>query len=298
MRILTIDIGGTAIKSGLFTGERELVEEREIPSDGKEGGEAVMRRALELIGTYRGFDRVGVSTAGQVDCASGSILYANENIPGYTGMRVTERITHQYNVPAHAENDVNCAAIGEAAYGAGAGKDPFLMLTYGTGIGGGVILGGRVFRGSGGRAGHLGHIITHVGGRACACGGRGCYEQYASTTALVTAAKKISTTFTNGREIFYNGFEENDEIVRVIDEWAFEIAAGLASLVHAFDPACIALGGGIMNERYLIDRIRARLPELVMKPYRPVEVVQARLKSKASLYGALKIALDHVQPHK
>ncbi len=164
-------------------------------------------------------------------------------------------------------NDVNAAAIGEGAFGAAKGFSDFLCLTFGTGIGGGIILGGKVLRGSGGVAGEVGHLITHKDGLPCGCGGRGCYEQYASTTALVRDAKKVCPSCENGRIIFQEMAAGNTAVKGAVDKWIEEIACGLASLIHTFNPPCIVLGGGIMNEPYIQEGLETALRAVAMESF-------------------------------
>ncbi len=289
MEILALDIGGTAIKSALFE-KGEPRQFGELDSCGKDGGEAVMDRAIGLARQYSGFGCIGVSTAGQVDPASGTILYANKNIPGYTGMKVAERLAHETGVPVFVENDVYCAALGEMAHGAVQGQPDFLMLTYGTGIGGAVVREGKIFRGAHGVAGELGHIVTHADGRACACGGKGCYEQYASSTALVNLAMQRRPELKNGRLLFAAVQQGDALATEVLEAWMDEVEAGLAGLLHVFDPGCIVLGGGIMNEEAIVQRIQQHLPQRLMPPYRSVPLVAARLGNKAGLFGAAAMA--------
>ena len=126
MRILAADIGGTAIKVGEVTDSGELVSFSEHPSESKQGGPALMERLLRILDGYSGYDRIGISTAGQVDSVKGEILFANENIPNYTGMKIKEMLETRYHVPVAVENDVNAAAIGEGAFGAAKGFKDYL----------------------------------------------------------------------------------------------------------------------------------------------------------------------------
>lgn len=293
MKILAADIGGTAIKVGEVSGTGELLSFAEHPSDGKQGGPALMERLFRILDGYRGYDRIGISTAGQVDAFRGEILFANENIPYYTGTKVKSLLEAHYHVPTAVENDVNAAALGEGAFGAAKGFSDYLCLTYGTGIGGGVVLGGSLLRGTGGVAGEVGHIVTHKDGLPCACGSRGCYEQYASTTALVREARKVCPAWENGRVIF-EALNAGDPAAKsVVDAWIDEVACGLASLIHVFNPPCVVLGGGIMNEPYIQEQLQARLDSLVMPSFRKgLAVVRARLGNKAGLLGAATWAMD------
>lgn len=286
MRVLALDIGGTAIKAALFE-DGTPCDFLEHACDGRQGGEVVLQNVFSVVGRYFGYACVGISTAGQVDADTGTISYANQNIPGYTGMPLAQRVAQCAGVPAFAENDVNCAAMGEAMFGAARGVGNFLMLTYGTGIGGCVIQNGQVYRGAGGNAGELGHMVTHANGRLCACGGRGCYEQYASTTALVAAAAKVDAGLENGRQVMEAAEAGNAAVQEVFAAWLCEVEAGLAGLVHLFDPGCIVLGGGIMARPGIVDSLQQSLPKRLMPPYCKVPLRAAQLGNMAGLYGAV-----------
>ena len=143
MKILAIDIGGTAIKYGITDENFNVCEFYEIPSEAKLGGDHLMLKVLSIVGTYYGgVDCVGISTAGQVNSEEGRIIFANESIPHYTGTEIKKMITEKYDIPVVVENDVNSAATAEAMFGSGKGSNDFLCLTYGTGVGGAVWLGG------------------------------------------------------------------------------------------------------------------------------------------------------------
>ena len=179
MATMVLDIGGTAIKSGLFDGET-LSDIQETPTEAGLGGAHVVQRSKDIIASYRErcpFDRIGISTAGQVDPVSGQIIYANENIPGYTGTRLGEIIAQTFHVPTAVENDVNAAAIGESVFGAGKGRREFVCLTYGTGVGGAIFSGGRLYSGCSYSAGEFGAIVTHPEDRDIGSDMfSGCYE--------------------------------------------------------------------------------------------------------------------------
>lgn len=287
MKIYAVDIGGTSIKSGwVEDGQVTQAEETETPA--RAGGEAVMDAVASILEAHPGFARIGVSTAGQVDSSAGVIRFANENIPHYTGMRVKERLEKRFGVPVAVENDVNSAAIGEAHYGAGRGCANFLCLTYGTGVGGAIFIDGRLYTGSSNSAGEFGHLIIHEGGALCGCGGRGCYECYASVSALVHRAMQLDTSLNSGRAIFQH--MEDSAVRRILDDWIQEVVTGLVSLVHIFNPERILLGGGIMSQTYILDSIRKYLYNKVMPSYRNVQICQAQLHNSAGLLGAAWLA--------
>jgi glucokinase len=292
VKILAFDIGGTAIKIGVINEEGQILESRETPTLAKEGGEALINRILNIIGEYKNIDRVGISAAGQVDHIQGKIIFASENLPGWTGMEIKKRIEEAYNIPVVVENDVNAAAIGEAFYGAAVENNTFLCLAYGTGIGGAIVENGKIYRGAFGSAGEFGHTITHVGGKHCTCGGRGCYETYASTSALVNSCiQELSMKEANGRAIFELLEEGNEDVKKILEEWLFEVVIGLVNFVHIFNPSLIVLGGGIMTQPYIIKYIQENLHKYVMPNYSKVNIKSAKLGNNAGILGAAHLAI-------
>ena len=284
MRILTFDIGGTEIKYAICDENFNLTEKKSIPTNAHEGGKRIIERVLEIAKTVENIDRIGISTAGQVDSINGRIIFATDSIPGYTGTEIKAIVEAETGLPTAVENDVNSAAIGEAVFGAAKGCDNFICLTYGTGIGGAIYLDGKLFTGNSFSAGEFGHIVTHAGGKSCTCGGCGCYEAYASANALVSSvSEKLGKTM-NGREIFENF--ENPEIRNIIDEWIDEIVIGLKGLVYIFNPALIVCGGGIMSQSYITDEINARLQKELMASFGKVKVVKALMGNDANKLGA------------
>lgn len=288
MKILAFDIGGTEIKYALCDEYFNLSDQNSVPTNAQEGGKAIISRVVEIIKSYDGIDRVGISTAGQVNSAKGEIIFASDNIPNYTGTKIKETVETETGIPTAVENDVNCAALGEALFGAAKGYSDFICLTYGTGIGGGIFINGELYRGTAFAAGEVGHLITHAGGRKCTCGGEGCYEAYASAKALVNSAEKLLSRPVNGKEVFE--CFDNPEIRKLIDGWIDEIVIGLKSLVYIFNPSLIVLGGGIMNETYIINEINKRLQPSVMPSFRNVKAVKAAAGNSAGKLGAAYLA--------
>lgn len=290
MKIAVLDIGGTSIKAGTYE-DGKLGSFQEFDTEAKKGGEFVINRAQDILKSFGSFDRIGISTAGQVDSERGIIRYANSNIPGYTGMEIKVRMEEQFNVPTAVENDVNAAAIGEANYGAGIDFNDFLCLTYGTGIGGAIVIKRKVYKGSNFCAGEFGAIPIHAYERdAKADMFSGCYERYASTTALVKNARAVDSSLVDGRKIFER--IEEEAVQKIVDNWILEIVYGLTSLIHIFNPSCIILGGGVMKQKYILNKLQDVLYNSIMDSYKSVIIRPAQLGNTAGLLGAVQCAKE------
>lgn len=290
MKILTFDIGGTAIKYGICNDDFELIEKHSVPTEAKLGGQHIIEKVIEIIESFSDIDRVAISTAGQVDSQNGIVVYSTDNIPYYTGMMVKSIVENKTGIPCFVENDVNSAAVGEAKFGAAAGCSDFICLTYGTGIGGAIFLDGKLYKGSGNSAGELGHMITHAGGKQCTCGGEGCYECYASAKALLTSITRNTGEDLNGFQIFEKKNFERPEIRSEIDKWIDEIISGLINIIYIFNPPLIVLGGGILNEDYIIELIDRKIYNKLMDNYKNVNIVRAKLGNDAGMLGAAYLA--------
>ena len=246
-----------------------------------------------LINAQEGYDAIGISTAGQVNAKEGYIIFANENIPNYTGIRIREELEREFHVPVVVENDVNSAAMGEAVYGAGRAHKDFLCLTYDTGVGGAIVQEKEVYHGSSFSAAEFGAIVTHAEERINSTSffdGR--YERYASTTALVRNAMAYDPRLDNGRKIFEN--LDDPKVMAILDSWVDEIMLGLSSLTHIFNPSCIILGGGIMVQPLILEKIRQKVSKYIMPSFSHVAIKPAELDNSAGLLGANYLAVQYV----
>ena len=290
MKILVFDIGGTSIKHG-YCVDNTLVEVHETPTDAKKGGRHVIDTVISLIKEQDGYDAIGISTAGQVNAEKGSIIYANSNIPNYTGMQIREELEALFHVPVAVENDVNSAALGEAISGAGRTFDNFLCLTYGTGVGGAIIQEKAVYHGSSFSAAEFGAIVTHGTERKQSADYfDGCYERYASTTALVKKAMEYDPSLDNGKKIFAR--LDDPKVMEILDAWVDEIMIGLATLTHIFNPSCIIVGGGIMVQPLIIEKMHEKMNQYIMPSFAHVKILPAELGNTAGLLGAHHLAVS------
>ena len=186
----------------------------------------------------------------------------------------------EFHVPAAVENDVNAAAIGEAVFGAGRNRNDFVCLTYGTGVGGAIFANGKLYSGSSYSAGEFGGMIIHPQDRDASKDiFSGCYERYASATALET-----DPALTDGRTIFAD--QEEPAVKKIIDRWIMEIVYGLITVVHMLNPSCIILGGGVMDQPYVLQQIQEKLYQNIMPSFGHVEVKKAELGNQAGMLGA------------
>lgn len=285
MRIGALDIGGTNIKACLFE-DGIAGPLREAPTLAKQGN--VLDRAAELAASLGDFDAIGISTAGQVDPDTGVIRYANENLPGYTGTDVKGFFERRFGKPAAVINDVYAAALGEGTRGAAQGNPDYICLTYGTGIGGGIVLGGKPYYGRGASAGvMMGGLITHPEAMVPGDPFSGTYERFASTTALIAGAKKVDPSIGNGRQLFAR--QEEAPLKQVLDCWLEEVAAGICALVHCYNIPCVLLGGGIMEQPLVFNQAKRLTQERLIPGFRGVEIRQAALGNMAGLYGAASL---------
>lgn len=293
MKILAVDIGGTSIKLCISDEKGNISGFKEFDSEAEKGGKHLIERLIQIItDNFVTFHAIGISTAGQVNSQEGSIIYANENIPNYTGIRIKDIFEDRFGVPVKVENDVNAAALGEKNFGIGKNYSDFLCLTYGTGIGGAIIIDSKVYKGYNSSAGEFGHIILHPGGEECNCGCMGCYEMYASTTALVRRALKINKKYFNGRMIFEGLEQGNIKLEKILNDWVLQIAYGLVSLIHIFNPPAIIIGGGVMEQEKIVLQVRNKVEELIMGSFSKVNILKASLGNKAGILGAVSLHLS------
>lgn len=291
---LGIDLGGTGIKGGLVSRTGELLLEGSVRTPVERGRDGILQSLTSLIAdllqrTEAQPAAIGIGSAGRIDHRSGKVIYATDNLPGWTGTNLADIVSSRFGLPVVADNDVNAAAVGEAWVGAVPGVRSFAFVALGTGVGGALVEEGRLLHGARGGAGEVGHFILHPGGFACNCRQFGCLEQYCSGTALTRAAKRIDSSWSS-RTLMEQCNLGDARAEQVIDGFVADLAAGLISIRNMFDPAVIVIGGGLIESRAVWwNRLRSAIAAATPKE---LPLVPASLGNRAGIVGAAKLAMD------
>ena len=304
-----VDIGGTKIAAGVVDEEGTILETCKVPTPSTpEGVIDAIADAVRTVSATHQIDAVGIGAAGYVDDKRATVLFA-PNI-NWRHETLKDKVEQRVGLPVVVENDANAAAWGEYRFGAGQGHDDVVCITLGTGLGGGIIIGGKLHRGRFGVAGEFGHIRVVPDGLLCGCGSQGCWEQYASGRALVRYARqRAAATPENAVTLLGLGDGTVESIqgkhiseaarlgdpvavdsFRELARWA---GAGLADLASLFDPSAFIVGGGVSDEGDLVlEPIRKSFRRwLVGGQWRPhAQVLAAQLGGEAGLVGAADLA--------
>jgi glucokinase len=291
-----IDIGGTKIAVGIVAGDGRVVSRLECPTEPQRGFEiaftrmcGMLRECMTEAGASIG--GIGIGSTGPVDPFRGTIEDA-DLLPGWKGAPIVRRLSEEFSLEVAMENDGDAAALAEAAWGAGRGKRSFIYVTISTGIGAGIIVDGKLYRGVDGSHPELGHMVIDDSGVQCYCGARGCWEALASGPAMVEWMKANSP----GREWTAKEIcdlaEGGDELARrAVERESYYLGLGLANLVTVFSPDAIALGGGVMKSGSLFlegaRQVIRRNCRLV--PHEKTSVVPASLGDEVGLAGAARV---------
>ena len=307
-------MGGTFIKCGILDENGGMLVKDKTATP--QGYFPVVERIAEFV---RGLEKkagvtvsaVGVGAPGVSDSGTGTVVVSHnlkwENVP------LAKDLSAQLSLPVFLTNDANAAALGENFCGAGKEFSSVVLLTIGTGIGSGIVLGGKLFEGSCSAGAELGHETIRFDGKKCACGRRGCFEAYASASALVSLTKRKmrgcadsklwsvcggDIGAVNGKTVF-DGLRAGDALAReIFGIYIGYLAEGIANIVNAFRPEAVLLGGGISAEGdTLIAPLRERVNKLILGggAYAPVTIAAAKLGNDAGLCGAAKFAKDKTQ---
>ncbi len=310
-----VDLGGTKIYSLTATAEGEVLGEDRCPTQAAAGPEAVIgrlvesvRRALDQAGaTTDEIVGVGLSTPGPCDPARG-IVTNPPNLPGWGDVPLARFVSERLGVPTVLENDAAAACYGELRFGAGRGYQHIVYVTLGTGIGGGIIIDGRIYGGASGAAGEVGHLIIAEDGPLCGCGNRGCLEALASGLAI---AREAAAALDGGRcpvlaelvdeatptaELVHQAALQGDATAReIIERAGHHLGLGLAGLLNCFNPQALILGGGLLGlgDLYLEPAMRTARAGAFDQILADVTITQAKLRERAGALGAAALIIEH-----
>lgn len=284
-RFAAVDIGGTFVKYGLVDDGGRVSAAGKEPTDA--GGRAALQKQVtdivrRLAAQAPDIGGIGVSTAGVVDMEHGRIVYANDNMPGYTGTEWQCALEQTFGRPVRVVNDVYAAARAEAWVGAARGAANFVCLTIGTGVGGAAFVNGRLYVGAHRRATSVGYMTSPVPNRR--------FEQTASMAALVRTVSERTGESLDGKEIFRRARESGGVYEEILMEWFRSLAAGIANVICLFDPELVVIGGGVSREgKTLLERIRRELERVVPDPHvlNGVALCTAACGNHAGLIGAV-----------
>ncbi|MEU5941590.1 ROK family protein [Micromonospora sp. NPDC047548] len=291
--VVGVDIGGTKTAAALVGPGGEVLERREVSTPARSGPEAVLDAAAalaaDLLGAA-GAGPVGVGTAGTVDPATGSIRYATDSLPGWTGTPVADALAARLGREVRVTNDVNAAALGECWAGAGRDRAHVLLAAVGTGLGGAIVRNGRVEAGARGAAGEVGHLPAPGADRLrCGCDRYGHLEAIASGTGLAAAYAIATGTRVTGRAVADRA-AAGDEVARqVVDRAGRVLGAALAGLVALLDPAAVLVAGGAAGA--LLPAASAAYAAELPAGWADVPLLPAALGADAVVVGAARLAL-------
>ena len=307
-----IDLGGTNIAAAIVGDDGGIIKRAAVRTVTDGSASAVIDGLLSVCETLAGNGTVpqsiGIGVPGTVNSETNMIAFT-PNLP-LSGVNVAEDIRKKYGCPVFIGNDANCAALGETIAGGAKGARDVVFITLGTGVGGGLIIGGKLYTGTNGVAGELGHMVIISGGRECGCGRKGCWERYASASGLKETAVEFMgahkgsklwelcggrTDRINGHVVF-ECFRAGDEAARLtVERFVEHLAAGVVSVINILEPELFCVGGGISNawdciEGPLIAAVEAEKLTRFSKDMPQTRITRAQLGNDAGIIGAAMLS--------
>jgi len=306
-KVIGIDLGGTNIKAGIVNREGKIIKKIAVATNAQKGPNEILNRiylAIDSLLKKNNFKikGIGIGLPGIVEASTG-LVKNPPNLPGWKSVPIGKLLKSRYNLPVFVENDANAAAIGELIFGSGKNLNSFIFVTLGTGVGGGIIINKKLFRGSSGGAGELGHISINHNGPKCNCGSRGCIEAYLGNNYLVRRMKGRLKNNPNSLTALLMR-ENNNELTPYLinlaakrgDELAINFIAesgrllgfALSSAINLFDIHNVIIGGGVSGfGRLLTKPALEAIKERVLAPLKSkVSIKLAKLKNNAGIQGA------------
>jgi glucokinase len=311
--VIAADLGGTNLRAATVDANGCIHERVKLPTPSGEQASDIVQalvaaaRECELHSREQGekICALSVVVPGTVQIEDGVVTKA-PNLPCLDGFRLSAALEAELRWPAVLENDANAAAVGEMWRGAARGNKAIICLTLGTGVGGGIILDGKLWRGVDGAAGEIGHICVEPFGVACTCNSRGCLEVYASATAIVRMTLEARAQYPDSllytrdeltaEEVYHHGLEGDELALEVFRRMGFYLGTALASLINILNPEMIVIGGGLANGWDLFDKhVREQIAMSAFPiPARRVHIVRAECGDDAGLLGAAQLAFTRL----
>lgn len=296
-----VDVGGTNTTGGLAGADGSLLAKVRRPTDRRGGMAAGLNLITEIVSGLAGqagdagsvVERIGIGFGGPVDYERGAVLRSH-HVEGWEGVRLRDEVERRFHVPVVVDNDANAGTLAEWKFGAGRGFADVLYVNIGTGIGGGVVAGGRLVRGARNLAGEIGHTIIVRDGPLCTCGKRGCLEACASGDALARRGSEALGEPVSGRRLFALAADGHHVAQRVLAEVLEDLAHGIGTAVGLLNPAAVLIGGGLSEapEALFLEPLRAAIPRYcLIDAGRELRVEAAQLRYDAGVMGAVALAL-------
>ena len=304
-----IDIGGTTAKIGLVDENGNIVVKTQAKTEKNAHWQAIMNAYIDPIVQWKNEGKeiagVGVGGPGAFD-KNRRVLKTCVNIPPLQNEPIIEYIEQRLNVPAYGDNDATCAAVGEHIFGAGKDFENFVMLTIGTGVGGGIVLNDKVYRGRDGFAGELGHVVAVPGGHLCGCGNRGCIEAYSSATAIInevrngiargsiTSYEGIAPETINAQIIFDKAKAGDAASIHAVDNAAAHLGTVIGSFINMLNLDAVIIGGGVaMAGNFFLDKIAFHTKQIAWPLFMEnLPILPAKLQNDAGIIGAASLILE------
>ena len=316
MYYVGIDLGGTNIKTGVVDEQGKIIAKSSIPTKSERtADEVAFDMAFEVLNLVKSqkisLDElvgVGIGSPGAINSGAGIVDYS-PNL-GWYNVPIAELILKRVKKPVKVSNDANVAALGETLFGAGKGYKDTILVTLGTGVGGGIVIGGKLFEGNESKGAELGHSVLVVNGEPCACGRRGCFEAYSSATALIRETKEAmmrdreskmwdfvdgDIDKVDGRTAFETEKQGDATAKLVVNNYVLYLSEGLLNLCNIFRPQAIMLGGGVCAQGdNLINRLNKRIKaqHYGYQGTPPVELLIASLGNDAGIIGAAALLMN------
>lgn len=309
-----VDLGGTKIYTAIANKAGEILKEIIVKTEAEKGHEQIVQKIKDSIAhVLDGVDKadvnaIGIGSPGPLDIKNG-LIAEPPNLP-FKNYNIIKDLKDEFDLPVYLDNDANAATLAEFMFGAGFGTENMVYVTASTGVGGGAILNGRIYRGSTANALEVGHTTINVTGKRCGCGNRGCVEALCSGTAIRNAAleavrSNITTTLKNfgeevtSKEVFEEASKGDRVANEILDEALSYLGAAVSNYANTFDPDMIVVGGGITNGGEIVfDKIREEMEKRCLGPIvRHCKVSKAKLEGQAGVLGAVALAMIESKAH-